>query len=367
MKKILVNAYYNLNLGDDLFLKVLFDRYPNTQWDLLTNNKMYNEIFRSNKNVKILRTISAKIFGRNLDLFSKLNDYVFNYKKYDAFVNIGGSIFMENRNWRTSIKERSNIPKRFKSSNRPSFIIGSNFGPYQDELYVEKHKQFFSLFDDICFRDEYSFNIFQNLQNTRLAPDVVFSLNEKFENTIKEKSVGISIIDLEKRGKLKDYKKDYKNKMIHIIEAYINRGYQIKLFSFCENEGDLKAISEIIDELKNNYIEYVKVVNYKGDIKSTLDEFKTCETIVGTRFHSIILALVFNQNIYPLIYSDKTYNILHDINMTSVYSYIEDIDCLDVEETIDRTQNNKLINREILFESERQFEGLDNFINKRFA
>ena len=32
MKQILVKAYLANNLGDDLFLKVLFDRYPNIRW-----------------------------------------------------------------------------------------------------------------------------------------------------------------------------------------------------------------------------------------------------------------------------------------------------------------------------------------------
>ena len=46
MKKILLNAYINLNFGDDLFLKILFDTYPDVTWVLTKGGKKYKEIFK---------------------------------------------------------------------------------------------------------------------------------------------------------------------------------------------------------------------------------------------------------------------------------------------------------------------------------
>ena len=45
MKKILVNAYLDVNFGDDLFLKILFDRYNDVEWVLNSGHRKYKKIF----------------------------------------------------------------------------------------------------------------------------------------------------------------------------------------------------------------------------------------------------------------------------------------------------------------------------------
>ena len=45
MKKIKVYAYTRQNLGDDLFIKILCERYPNTQFVLYAPN-VYKDIFK---------------------------------------------------------------------------------------------------------------------------------------------------------------------------------------------------------------------------------------------------------------------------------------------------------------------------------
>ncbi|WP_419096214.1 polysaccharide pyruvyl transferase family protein [Sutcliffiella tianshenii] len=37
----------------------------------------------------------------------------------------------------------------------------------------------------------------------------------------------------------------------------------------------------------------LKLVNYEGNKDHFIKEYQSCETIIGTRFHSIILALIF--------------------------------------------------------------------------
>lgn len=55
MKKIKVNAYLNANLGDDLFIKVLCERYKNVSFHIC-GNKLYKETLKSIKNVKLYKT-----------------------------------------------------------------------------------------------------------------------------------------------------------------------------------------------------------------------------------------------------------------------------------------------------------------------
>lgn len=361
-KKVLVYAYFAKNFGDDLFLKILFDRYPDVEWRLLTANRNYKEIFGTYKNVKIIYSYREVGIGRHQhNIFFKLNDLFFNYKKYDAFVNIGGSLFMQGPAWKMKLREREYLVKNFKKSNKKAFILGANFGPYQDKQFVKQYRKLFHEIDDICFRDTHSYNIFRNLDNVRVASDIVFTLETK-STVKKEKSVGFSIIDLEKRKGLNEYYKQYNEKMVRLAEDYIEKGYKINLFSFCENEGDLKGIKFITDNINPEYREHIKVFSYNGDIDIFLNDFKSCEIIVGTRFHSIILAMLFNQKFYPIIYNEKTYNLLKDLKKEKISCHLKDIGSLKVKEAIAAIENNKIDGSNLFLGANKQFEIIDQLL-----
>lgn len=356
-KNVLVLAYYSMNFGDDLFLKVLIDRYPNVNFDLLTANRNYNNIFDKYDNVKIIYTYrDVKIGSMKFNLFFKIHDFLLKFNKYDAFINIGGSIFMQSAAWNFKFLERQYLLSKFKENNKKTFIIGANFGPYEDKNFYEKYDTLLGGFDDVCFRDKNSYSLFKELNNVRLAPDVVFNLKAKSYITIKN-SVGLSIIDLRNRKVLQKHHKKYINKIIEIILYYMKNNYTVKLFSFCENEGDLKAIKEVLEKIDKNNL--LKVINYNGNIDVFIKEFKECETIIGTRFHSVILSLLFNQNLYPLIYSMKTLNVLRDLNVDNSYTLIEEIENVTPSSVNNSSKINKLQDFETVFKAEKQFEKLD--------
>ena len=102
MKKIKVYAYKRQNLGDDLFIKILCERYPNTQFVLYAPN-VYKDIFKDNKNLEICssedklnRVINfiARKFGVNNYVDRKL------VENSDGGVYIGGSLFIQGESWR---------------------------------------------------------------------------------------------------------------------------------------------------------------------------------------------------------------------------------------------------------------------------
>src|SRR5690625_1556664 len=98
----LVNAYFSKNVGDDLFLKVLIERYPDVNWYLLTPNPVYKDVFNDHSNVHIIESLNFNLLGlRRIDLFSKANQLFLKYQLYDGLIVIGGSIFMEGSEWKT--------------------------------------------------------------------------------------------------------------------------------------------------------------------------------------------------------------------------------------------------------------------------
>jgi colanic acid/amylovoran biosynthesis protein len=362
-KRFLVSAYYAKNLGDDLFLKVLFDRYPNVQWDLLTANRSYNEIFKNYKNVRILYSYRGISIGkRTFNLFYKLNELFMDFNKYVGLINIGGSIFMQSPSWRFKKDEREYLLKKFKEKNKKAFVLGANFGPFIERSFLDEYMSLFPEYDDICFREQKSYEIFKDLDNVRVAPDIIFSMKKNKKSRANSKRIGISLINLKNREGLKEYQEDYMNKMVQIIEHQLLLGNKVDLFSFCENEGDLEIINQVKEKINGNYHEAINVVNYLGNIDEFLEKFSSCDMIIGTRFHSIILALLNNQPVFPIIYSDKTRNVLNDLGLYDAGCNIKDIHNMDTDRYLSMAQNNRIKEKTVIIKAENHFNHLDSYI-----
>ena len=55
------------------------------------------------------------------------------------------------------------------------------------------------------------------------------------------------------------------------------------------------------------------------------------EIMFATRFHGIILSILFKQKIFPIIYSKKISNVLFDLNYTGSCLKIEDLNDVNID------------------------------------
>lgn len=359
MKKILIDAYLEKNLGDDLFVKILLEKYPNVEW-YINAQKEYSEIFRNYGNIKILNdSILKKIINR-FDITKKILMKIQSIK-YDALMIIGGSLFMEDCYSDSVLGYRKKIISLFNKRNKKIFILGANFGPYKTKGFLENYKKVFYLCDDVCFRDKYSFELFSDMNNIRCASDIVFQLNSEIVNKIKN-NIGISIINLKNREGLKNYKEDYENKIVSLLEYGCKINKKFTLFSFCEYEGDLESIENIMNKINKKYISDISIVNYNGDIDYFIKRFSEMENMIGTRFHSIILSQLFNQNIFPIIYNEKSLNTLKDLGLHNIQCDIKDFCDMKEEDIINKMNNNKICCKEIIENSKKQFNKFEMFL-----
>ena len=131
---------------------------------------------------------------------------------------------------------------------------------------------------------------------------------------------------------------------------------------------------EVAEAVISAITENFEAVNYEGNIDEFLEKFESMENIIGTRFHSVILSQVFNQGLYPFIYSDKTLNVLRDIGLGQEYYHIRnceessgknDKDKFDSSYILDIISSNKINNKELFIESEKQFQELDKYVRER--
>ncbi len=355
-KSVYVKCFLSKNFGDDLFLKVLCDRYNEKFY--LYSSIDYPHI---SKNLEIKKiNIFGRIIRKIFYISKKDNIYQFLLsRKSKIIIVIGGSLFIEK-----TFKEFK-LYKMY-SKFKEYYIIGANIGPFFSNEFVKKINQvvFFNA-KDVCLRDKKSYDLFKILKNVRYAPDIIFFLPVKKYINNEENIVIFSIIDCYKKaGQIKNPNaKNYEILIKDLICFYQKKNFKIKLFSFCKFEGDEKAINRIYDQLedKNNVSKYF----YDGNIDEALDVFSRSKVIIGTRFHANILGLIMNKVIIPIIYNDKTENLLYDINFKGI---VYDINKLDNYNGLDIDENKLSYKCDVskqIKDSQRHFEKLDKVLKRK--
>ncbi|MEI3598482.1 MULTISPECIES: polysaccharide pyruvyl transferase family protein [unclassified Oceanobacillus] len=363
MKKVMLYAYSGINLGDDLFIKILCERYPNTKFVLFAPRK-YKELTSSLGNLHIVPSDSYIIRGFNFLLkLLKRKNTVRNYvaKTCDVGVQIGGSIFMQREGWRENTERK----KRMLVKNQPFFVLGANFGPYYDEEFYLLNKSVIEKYTDICFRDQYSFNLFKDLKNVRIADDIVFQLDSNVNNDLiksQNKNIVISVIKPSFREELKESDSIYYEKIKDIATYFINNGYNVTLISFCEHEGDDEAINSITKLTPKKYRKKIKKHFYKLDIEETLSIIATSDFVVATRFHSMILGWLYGKPVFPIAYSEKMTNVMKDVGYTDFYSTFDDLYNLQAKDVYTCKDNEILDISKQVNAAENHFKELDKVL-----
>ena len=318
---IFLDIYLERNLGDDLFLITVLEKYPQVNFHVFCQ-KDYQSIVNEYPNLKVIRL--NKYFNYFLATSKLKIAWIQSYlrrQKISAYLCIGGSIFMQSDNWRSMYQDRLKMWRFLDKQGIPLYILGANFGPYQDQEFIESYRQAFRYAKDICFRDSYSYELFADLAQVRQADDIVFGLNLPKLPKI-DRSLGISMIDLSSRPQWQAYQQAYLDQVHHLINQALAEDYQVYLFSFCQSEGDEKAINDLLSRMSQH--SKVTPVYYRDNHKEFLGQFQAMELIVATRFHSLILALLNDQAILALNYSKKTQNIIDDHHLPlEAYSLTE--------------------------------------------
>jgi len=138
----------------------------------------------------------------------------------------------------------------------------------------------------------------------------------------------------------------------------------IEVFSFCEDEGDERVISKILEAIPFDLKNKINVVAYNGEIDEFLKQYSKVESMFSTRFHSMILSSLLDQNIFPIMYSEKMSNVLNDFNYKGVYSKISDLSCLNSSECLNNIIGSRLeISTSVIEKSKENFLFMDKNIN----
>lgn len=311
MKKVFIMAYARKNLGDDLFIKMLLDKYKEVAFYIKVKQ---DEFLNKHKQYQNLHVLEGEDTAEEL--------YKMNVEEYDAYVYIGGSIFMEGGKVYNLTSKFYDFVKRCKEKQKPFCYISSNYGPYQTEEYFNLSRKNFKACTDICFRDQYSYHLFKDISSVRYAPDFAFSYPLKKQEKIKN-SIGISVIDLGIRNDLEEKKNKYVELLIHHIEKYIQLGNTVYIYSFCEYEGDEVTLNKILETFKNN--RKIIGIRYDGDIDKFLNLYSKMEYMICARFHAMILSTIARQKMFMISYSNKIDYVIEDLNLALPVIHFQDL------------------------------------------
>ena len=341
--KIFLDAYLQKNLGDDLFLYIALNRYKDHDFYTVTSNRTYRNMFKN------LHVLDNKYLVKILRKFS-LRSFV--ASKCDLFLTLGGSMFIES--------PQSNR-KRYSLGNKDHYILGINFGPYKTQQYYEKIKNHFVKAKDVCFREQHSYELFSQLPQTRIAPDIAFSLPLEGIPMKNEKHVAFSVLHCKDKVGEQAYDR-YLQIMANMVDMFADRGYKVTVMSFCDHEGDPKAIDSVLSMVRNT--EKVHTYYYDGDIKGALGVLASSSVVVGGRFHANVIGLLMNKIVIPFVYSDKTRNMLDDLGFQGVVADIRELERFDLKMLDDIALQYRLDVSGAVASAERHFMKLDERLGK---
>lgn len=103
------------------------------------------------------------------------------------------------------------------------------------------------------------------------------------------------------------------------IRKYDHLGYDIVLCSFSRPEGDEYAVRRLMQCAKSERIA-VRTLYYWNNIQEVLTELASSNTVIGTRFHAVILGLLAGAEVLPIMYSNKTGYVLDDLGFDMAHA-----------------------------------------------
>lgn len=322
--RILVLAYCNGNLGDDLFIHELCNRYKSHSFYIVGSEK-YKTYFSHCSNLHYV-AYDDKKWGTYYKFKNRVNRIMKKPKESQITtirlllskickltVLIGGSVFIQQENWKKELESRWKLlPNR-------SVLLGCNYRLANSNDYMKEYIKLLSTTKDVCFRDYASYKVFSRLSNTRVASDILFSLNR--DECRDDGYYIISLINVEKKAKNIN-PNIYYQKMAECADLLQEKGHKVVLFSFCNAEGDLEAANKVLELLRNR--SNVELFEHNS-IEKSLKCLKACKGIITSRFHGMVLGIRFQKELYVLSYSDKTMQVIQDIKYTGEYKNITEI------------------------------------------
>ena len=300
--KIILDAWFDNNFGDDLFINTVLNRYPEDEfyvfWErvhpaVLDQAKAYSRL---------------KILPGNCSMMENM--------AFDGYIQVGGDVYM---NW-GDYSRRIRTMRAVKKAG--GFVALLGFSLY--ETYCEETKAdlrtMMGLADVIVVRDSTSA---QRLKT--IAPDVsiINSSDMAFAGEYcKPEKTDREVLGIAPRRKYMAKDEDhsaYCEAMAVIADGWLANHPQGTARFLALSTGDFDDIAvsrEIMGMMQHG--QRAEVVGYDGDMDAFVAAMGGCSAMLPTRFHALVFALMFGIPFVPVTYEVKLNQLLDELGDTAL-------------------------------------------------
>lgn len=267
---------------------------------------------------------------------------------------------MQTDKWQKELKRVKNM----QINKKPFFILGANFGPFKDKTFVQAYEKLFAAASDVCFRDQASYDLFAQLPTVRQAADIVFQheANVQLTGSKEGKNIVISVIYPSIRPHLRGYDQAYFQQIAQLARELLVKGYKVTLLAACKEEDDHQAIQAIIREMPADLSKKISRVIYEGNLSTIIDIIAWADLVIASRFHAMIVGLLFEKHVFPITYSEKMTNVIQDLNKDLPYVTIQELHKIKLADILEiRKKATKKYDKEIK-DAQAHFLLLDQYL-----
>lgn len=299
-KRILVDAYFDNNFGDDLFFELLGKQYPDAMFYIFLdkNNPAVYERLKEKKNTVIL---PGNCMLQEGDLF-------------DGYIMIGGDVLPEGMNFKRRIDQMTAV------KNNGGFVAMLGFNLYEEysEKTIADLSKMADLADVIVVRDDISAKKYKSMVpkvQVISSTDMAFTADYYKKAEQNKEILGMSV-----RRKLYSTEEEFQQycvAMAKLASAYLLKHPKgtVRMLALSVGEYDDRKIAEnIIEHLADEEKNKTEITAYDGDVNAFIEAFGECEAVVATRFHALVLALMMRIPFVPVPYEVKLTQLLKQLD-----------------------------------------------------
>lgn len=299
---IILDAFFDNNFGDDLFITTVLHRYPKDSFYVFWN-KVHPAVMERTGDYPNL-----KILPGNCLLMDDM--------AFDGYVMVGGDVFM---NW-GDYSRRIAMMRAVKNSG--GFVALQGFSLYEEycEQTVNDLRTIMALADVIVPRDNASADRLE-----RMIPDIQLVRSADMAFTARydaapAKSGDILGVAPRRKYMAEDANHaDYCASMAAIIDGWLDAHPDgiARFLAFSTGEFDDGDVSrEIIGCMKHG--SRTEIAEHRGGMDTFLGKLRTCTAMLPTRFHALVFALIYSIPFVPVTYEVKLHQLLDELGYTGL-------------------------------------------------
>lgn len=291
MKNVLVSGYIGFNnFGDEVIFKILKNHLQNLGCNVtaLSSSANYN-----------IKTYNYK----------SLFDIIKAILNCDILISGGGSL-LQNKTSNFSLIYYLSIIFLSKLFLKKVIIFAQGIEPINGKFFEIITKTILKLCDFVSVRDKKSYQLLESWNiKTILLSDPAFSISDEvLANNNKQ---GLLV-------QLRDFKGLKKNFVFDLANSVVKHCDCVNVIAF-QKEYDEKICKEFINEFEKlgGRAKYI----YNENIDKTIDIINSCEYIISTRLHGLIVGSVLKSNVFALSYDEKIKTLVDELNILNIDLY----------------------------------------------